>query len=85
MIRLSLTREKMACMHEGQLINAGWWLWECEEAINEHYGGCDTIDAAIHQATTDFMMFGRCALILQPGDIVMFKPSEIPYGAPPGS
>ncbi len=75
MIRLSLTRAALARMHEGQIINAAWTLWEFEEDYN----------TAILQAGEDLFLYGSCALLFRPGRIEVFKPTEIPYGVPPGS
>ena len=74
MIRLSLSRDKLARMHEGQLINAAWTCWEFEKHCN----------AAILQAGEDLILYGSCALLFQPGRIEVFKPTDI-YGRPPGS
>ena len=74
MIRLSLTRAALARMHEGQLINAAWTLWLFEEEAN----------AAILHAREDLFLYGSCALLFRPGRIEVIKPTDIPYGIPPG-
>ena len=60
MIRLSLSRGKLARMHEGQLINVAWWLWECEELIAAETG----------KAVEDLISYGFCEIPHQPGKVI---------------
>lgn len=78
MIQLSLSREALAGMHEGQLINAAWWLWECEELIEAE------MPTAL-QAIEHLVTYGFVEVPYQPGKIIYYKSiDDIPYGVPPG-
>lgn len=77
MIRLSLSREALSRLHEGQLINVAWWLWECEELIAAK-------TPVILRTIEDLAIYGTVEHPYRPGEVIYYKKSEAPYGIPPG-